>query len=237
MVTKKLIHALATQYVGIDVVQKSVEDTWAIYGIAYFMTEAFLKTLSGKNEYRHRQKLAVDKVVEIDVERPSLIDLGSAMDLDPLQEEFMALKAPLVLFILDQRILKGGNSAGISRIINRLLLNAKTGEVSNNALDTNYFIKLCEKLTHTRLDQFFTQWVYGAGCPRFTATQKFNKKKLCVDMTIVQTQGDPAKAKVLEPSTFMRDVKEETNEVYAGPVQPCFTVCVHPIYHLTCSFW
>ena len=188
------------------------------------MTEAFLKTLFGRNEYSYRQKLAVDKVVELDVERPSLFDLGNSLDIDPSQEEFMALKAPLVLFILDQRILKSGQSAGVSRIINRLLLNAKTGDLPNNALDTSSFTKLCDRLSHLKLDQFFTQWVYGSGCPRFTVSQRFNKKKLVVEMTIKQIQSAGTKDKVLDPSTFMRDVKEEANDVYAGPLQTCFTV-------------
>ena len=218
------MHALATQWFGIDIVPKGPEDLWVIYGLAYFMTEAYLKTLFGKNEYRYRQKIAVDKVVDLDVERPSLTDLGVAMDLDPSQEEFMALKAPLVLFILDQRILKTGNAAGVSRIINRLLLNAKTGEMQNNLLDTSSFIKVCDRLSHLKLDQFFNQWVFGSGCPRFSATQRFNKKKLVVEMTIKQTQGNGPSDKTLNPNTFMRDVREDAQAVYAGPLQTCFTV-------------
>ena len=224
-VTRQLVHALATQWIGIDIVPQDSKDIWAIFGMAYFITDDFLRKLCGKNEYRYRQKRATDKVVELDINRPSLIDLGPALHLDPSQNEFMALKAPLVLFILDQRILKSG-STGVVRIINRILLNAKTGDIPNGALNTAYFIKLCERLSHTKLDQFFVQWVEGAGCPKFRVTQRFNKKKLVVEMMISQVQHENIKDKALEAGTFMRDVREESHDLFAGDLQLCFTVNV-----------
>ena len=223
-VTRLLVYALATQWMGIDIVPQHLKDSWAIFGMAYFMTDSFMRRLCGKNDYRFRQKLAADRVVDIDVGRPSLIDLGPLLSLDPLQSELMELKAPLVLFILDQRILKGGSSLGVTRIIQRILLNAKTGDIQNGALDTGYFIKLCEKLSHAKLETFFSQWVYGAGCPKFRVTQRFNKKKLVVEMTITQVQSETVKERALESQTFLRDVKEEVQEVYAGEIPSVFTV-------------
>lgn len=211
---------------GIDIVPKESVDTWVVVGIAYYMTEIFMKKLSGNNEYRFRQKKASDRISELDIARPSLYDTGPLTPLDPSELEFMAIKAPLVLFILDRRLTKTSGSSGLSRIISRVFLNAKVGDMPNAAISTAYFTKTCEKLGHAKLDVFFSQWVFGAGCPRFRVTQRFNKKKLVVEMLIQQGSQGEVFDRDLDNDTFMRDVKEETRGVYAGPVQPIFTVGV-----------
>lgn len=228
-VSRQLVHALASQWMGIDIVPKEAVDTWVVVGIAYFMTDVFIKKLSGNNEYRFRQKKASGRVLELDVARPSLYDTGPLTSLDPSELDFMAIKAPLVLFILDRRLTKTSGSSGLSRIISRVLLNARVGDMPNGAITTAYFTKTCEKLGHAKLDVFFTQWIFNAGCPEFRVSQRFNKKKLVVEMMITQTHRSELTDRDLDKNTFMRDVKEELRSVYAGPVQPVFTVRI-----LTC---
>ena len=225
-VSRQLVHALAVQWMGINIVPKDPSDVWVVVGIAYFITDVFMRKLSGNNEYRYNQKRAADRVVELDVDRPSLHDTGALINLDPSELEFMELKAPLVLFILDRRLAKAGTSGGLSRIISRILLNAKVGDLANGAIDSPYFIKTCEKLGHMKFDVFFAQWVEGAGCPKFRVTQRFNKKKLVVEMMIQQIQAENIKDRDMDSETFVRDVLEEHRAVYAGPIQPAFTVCV-----------
>ena len=223
-VTRQLVHAIAVQWMGINIVAKDPSDYWVVVGVAYFITDVFMKKLSGNNEYRYNQKLAADKVVDLDVNRPSLYDLGAIVTLDPFELEFMELKAPLVLFILDRRLTKSGHSSGLSRIVSRIFLNAKVGDLPDGAVDSQYFLRTCEKLGHLKLEVFFTQWVDGAGCPKFRVTQRFNKKKLVVEMLIQQTQSEAVKEQNIESRTFIREVKEDRNDVYAGPIQPAFTV-------------
>ncbi|KAI9842282.1 MAG: hypothetical protein M1837_007352 [Sclerophora amabilis] len=222
-VTRQLVHTLASQWIGIDIIPKDPADMWVIVGISHFMTDLFMKKLSGNNEYRFRQKKLADRVCEIDVGRPSLYVLGTTLTIDQSEMEFIALKAPLVLYILDRRLAKASGSSGLSRIISRLFLNAKVGELANGALNTPQFLRTCEKLGHTKLESFFQQWVYGAGCPRFYVTQRFNKKKMVVEMLIKQIQSDHPSRR-LETDTFLRDVKEEMYSVDAGPTQAVFTV-------------
>ena len=222
-VTRQLVHGLASQWMGINIVPKEPADTWVVVGVSFFMTDIFMKKLCGNNEYRFRQKQAADRILDLDVARPSLYDTGAIISLDPLELEFMELKAPLVLFILDRRLTKASGSSGLSRIISRIFLNAKVGELGSGAVHTTYFMKTCEKLGHAKLDVFFAQWIYGAGCPRFRVTQRFNKKKLVVEMLIQQVQTEVVD-RDLEIGSFMRDVKEDIQNVFAGPVQPVFTV-------------
>lgn len=224
-VSRSLVHSLASQWMGVNIVPKEPADTWVVVGIAYFITDMFMKKLAGNNDYRFRQRQASDRVSDLDVARPSLYDTGRILSLDNSELEFMAKKAPLVLFILDRRLTKAGGSSGLSRIISRLFLNAKVGEMANSAISTAYFTKTCEKLGHTKLDVFFTQWVYGAGCPRFRVSQRFNKKKLVVEMIIQQFQHETVDRDI-EKDTFLRDVKEDIRGVFAGPIQPIFTVFI-----------
>ncbi|KAI5204694.1 hypothetical protein E4T39_03495 [Aureobasidium subglaciale] len=221
--TRVLVNALASQWVGVNIIPKEARDTWAITGISGFMRDTFMRKLAGNNEYRYQQKLASEQVFEQDVERYSIHQLGAQLDIDPSEYEFMALKSAVVLFILDRRLTKASGAAGVARIIVRLLLNAKTGDLQNGELSTDWFHRLCEKLGHTKLDAFFKQWVYGAGCPLFKVNQRFNKKKLVVEMNIYQTQRERKIKPELQPSNFMREAKEQVSEVWAPEVSDPFT--------------
>ncbi|KAL4923460.1 transcription initiation factor TFIID subunit TAF2 [Aspergillus undulatus] len=221
--TRAITHALAAQWIGVNIVPHLPVDTWVTVGVAWYITDTFMRKLCGNNEYRFRLKQMSDRVCDLDYERPSIYDMGNILSLDPSEAEFIALKAPLVLFILDRRLTKASGKATMSRIISRLFLNARMGEIPNGAVTTTFFQKTCERLGHAKLDNFFQQWVSGAGCPRFQATQRFNKKKLVVEMMIKQVQSDQPSTRDLEKNTFLRDVKEEIRHIYAGPMQPVFS--------------
>ncbi|KAF7716517.1 Transcription initiation factor TFIID subunit 2 [Penicillium ucsense] len=221
--TRCLVHALACQWSGINIIPCEPADTWVTVGVAWFITDTFMKKLCGTNEYRYRLKQMSDRICDLDYERPSIYDMGNFLKIDPSEYQFIALKAPLVLFILDRRLTKASGKATMSRIISRLFLNSRMGDIPNSAVTSAMFQRLCERFGHAKLDIFFSQWVYGAGCPRFQATQRFNKKKLVVEMMIRQVQSDQTAARDLDKDAFLRDVKEEIRHVYAGPIQPVFT--------------
>lgn len=224
-VARQLVHALASQWMGINIVAKEPSDTWVVVGIAHFITDMFMRKLSGNNEYRLRQKKAADKVCELDIGRPSIFRLGTLLALDPTEMDFLALKAPLVLFILDRRLAKATGSSGLARIVSRIFLMAKVGDLPNGCITTAQFHRTCEKLGHTKLEAFFQQWVYGAGCPRFIVTQRFNKKKLVVEMLIRQVQDDlKSQDRALDTENFARDLKEELSGVQAQQPTLLFTV-------------
>ena len=227
-VTRKLVHGLAAQYAGISFTAMEPSDMWCVTGMAYFMTDHFLKELMGDNEYRYRQKLAADRVFELDRDRPSLHTLGTILHLDPSEAEFLALKSSVIMFIMDRRIMKVNRQTGMTRIIGRTITNAKAGESDLTLLSTSKFLKTCEKVGHVKLDKFFSQWVYGAGCPEFHVTHRFSKKNLWVEVNVVQRQGSEhdhfsKQPKGLNPNYFMRDVNEDLNAIWAEPTRTVFT--------------
>lgn len=224
-VTRTLIFALATQWSGIHLVPRALADSWAVAGIATFMTDIFLKSLMGKNEYRYHQKLAADRVYDQDLNRPSLYDLGKHLELDPEERRFMTLKAGVIFFILDQRFLKTSGTSGMVRVVGRILNSAKSEESESSFLSTEKFIYQCTKSGHQKLDNFFNQWVYASGCPSFQVLQEMNKKKLQILMTFTQTHMERARIpKDLDPRNFLRETKEELKGVWAGDIPPAFVV-------------
>lgn len=227
VVVRKMVYALASQWMGVNIVPLSPSDWWVVVGGALFMTDMFLQTLFGRNDYRYRQKIYMDRVVELDVKKPPLYQIGPILRYDPSEWDFMKLKASSVLFILNQRLIKQSGKNGIGRCLWRTLLDAKTNKLGNGEISTEYFHRICEKVGHVKLEAFFNQWIYGSGCPSFLISQRFNKKKMHVEMTIRQTQGeqqgDPNEA-YLNSENFMQSLKEQAHDAHAGPVQPLFTV-------------
>lgn len=220
--TYPLVRTLAEQWVGVNVIAKEPTDQWVVAGMTGFMTDNYMMSICGNNDLRWRQKLAAEKVYDLDVDRPSLRQLGQLLHLDYSIQDFVNTKSALVLFILDRRLLKTGQT-GVQRIINKIFMDAKTGALVNGEVSTADFQRQCERFGHNKLEPFFRQWVFQSGCPIFYITQRFNKKKLVVEVTIAQKQLERITKPAFEPSNFMREIKEHVQEVWAPEVNPVFT--------------
>lgn len=232
--TRVLVHAVASQWIGVDVIAQSPYDYWIIIGGSWFMAELYLRELFGRNDWRFRQKLMVDKVTQMDHKRPSLVNLGNFLQLDPAEQEFMELKSLLVLGILHNRLVKQSGKNGVDRCLYRMLFNARQGKYVNGAINTDDFLDICEKVGHQKLDAFFKQWIEGSGCPTFECFPTFNKKKQVVQLTIKQIQADSSITTIENPlaaDDFMREAKERSRQfnpkqqwpVFVGPM----TIRIH----------
>ncbi|CAK7201317.1 Transcription initiation factor TFIID subunit 2 [Sporothrix eucalyptigena] len=228
-VTRKLVHSLAYQYFGSYIVPNQRAEMWLTVGIAYYMTDLFLCKLCGNNDYRFRIKSMSDRLAEEDRDRPSLHDLGTYTYLGDFEMEFMALKAPLVLFILDKRLTKaaGSASASLARVISKIISKANTsgwGDNNNEIISSESFRRVCEKTSQYQLEAFWNQWVLGSGCPWLTIKQRFNRKRLCVEIGIHQTQEtNAAKPRAMLHSEFWRELVEKRHGTYQRKVQRLFT--------------
>jgi len=218
---RTLAHALASQWMGVGIIPNEPLDRWVTIGLSHFMTGLYMKVRCGTNDYLFRQKAESDRLVELDVARPPLTVLGTILDLGPFEYDFMALKAPLVLFILDKRIVKATGSAGLSRVITKIIMGSNTS--GENVLTSESFRKQIEKITKYRqTEPFWNQWVLNSGCPRIQIHQKFNKKRSMIEMKIYQKQSDLLnQPRTIPKEDFLREFKEA--EVDAGEIQRFFT--------------
>lgn len=196
--TEILASALAEQYAGVNVLPKSLNDIWCIIGLSRYMAFQFLKKLLGMNHFKYMIKQKSDMLCRMDIgKRP----LGNQFFRFPINcdsdLEFMRLKAPLIMYILNQRMVRTDRSFGLSRVIPKIFLQAMSNDLNNgNCLSTSHFAHVCEKVAHHKLKNFFKNWVFNSGTPKFTITQKFNKKRMFIEMVIRQTQRSDSKSKL-----------------------------------------
>ncbi|EGO05242.1 hypothetical protein SERLA73DRAFT_82815 [Serpula lacrymans var. lacrymans S7.3] len=182
-----LSHALAYQWVGVNIQQKTWSDTWLVNGLALYMTGLFMRKLLGNNEYRYRLKRDMERVLEWD--NGSMPPMCQPQHFEPPDSAtlpFINFKAPLVLHILDRRLGKSGTSLGLSRVLPKVFLSGISGEMPNNALSTHSFLRTCRKVSGVELRSFAEQWIYGSGCPAFGFSASFNRKKMAVEITMRQ---------------------------------------------------
>lgn len=227
-VTRKLVHTLASQYFGVFINPNELTDTWIVVGLAYYMTDMYIRKLAGNNYYRYQMRTLAEHLTQVDHGRPSLHDLGRHLTLGDFELKFMALKAPLVMFILDRRLMKSSNSSGVTRVISQRVRDAMqspdTGFAKDYLVSSEQFRRQCEKKGRLRLEEFWDQWVRGSGCPRFHVTQRFNKKRLEVEVTVIQNQVKWSQdSHRLDKHEFWRDVMEERHNVLASEVPLTFT--------------
>lgn len=189
--TEKLCVALAEQYSGVHVLPKTLNDIWCTIGIARYMSYQFMKKLFGTNHYKFLFEKRCELLCDIDIGKRPLANQLFRFPINVDQDlNFINLKAPLVLSILDRRITKTDKLFGLSRVIPKIFLQAMSNDLVNgNNLSTSHFQRVCEKVAHHKLEAFFQNWVYGNGTPIFRITQKFNRKRVFIEMTIRQMQA------------------------------------------------
>ncbi|CAO3608282.1 unnamed protein product [Cunninghamella blakesleeana] len=178
--------ALARQWFGVHIIQKTWMDTWLIVGLANLMGSLFIKRHLGNNEYRLRLKKDMELCCSLDVNRAPLYNPALPSPLDPDDLSFLELKAPLVLYMLDKRMCKMGATLGLSRVIPKILVSAMSGELSQNAISTHYFMRLCRKISGFDTKTFADHWIYKSGCPKFSFSFHFNRKKMVVELFMKQ---------------------------------------------------
>jgi transcription initiation factor TFIID subunit 2 len=182
-----LAHALACQWVGINIQQKAWCDTWLVNGLGLYITGLFMRKHLGNNDYRFKLKKDMQRVIEGD--NGYMPPVCQPQNLEPPDASvlpFINLKAPLILHILDRRLGKSGTSLGLSRVLPKVFLSAISGEMTHNAISTPAFLRTCRRVSGVDPRLFAEQWIYGSGCPAFGFTASFNRKKMAVEITMRQ---------------------------------------------------
>ena len=178
--------SLIQQWVGINIIQRTIADTWIINGLALHIQSLFLRHLLGNNEYRFRLKKDIDRCVSLDQGDQWPLCVPGKADISDIS--FINLKAPLVLHILDRHLAKAGTSLGLSRVIPRIFLSALSDELTGNTLSTQSFFRTCRKVSGLDLQVFQDQWVLSSGCPHLRIQTNFIRKKFVVELSVQQYQ-------------------------------------------------
>ncbi|OCF35231.1 transcription initiation factor TFIID subunit 2 [Kwoniella heveanensis BCC8398] len=181
--------ALIQQWVGVNIIQRTLADTWLVNGLALYIQAQFIRHLLGNNEYRFRLKKDIDRCVQQDQGSQWPLCVPGTIDPpDALTTAFINLKAPLVLHMLDRHLAKTGISLGLSQVIPRIFVASLSDELVGNTVSTQYFFRQCRKISGLDLQTFQDQWIFGSGCPRLIIRTNFVKKKFVVEFGVTQVQ-------------------------------------------------
>ncbi|KAJ2908135.1 hypothetical protein GGI21_003189, partial [Coemansia aciculifera] len=169
--------AVAAQWFGSFVAAATPSDAWLVAGLAGFTAAAFVRHNLGINEHRFRLRRDMQRLCQADVNQRPLTANADG--------DFVRLKAPIVLHMLDRRMVKGGQSLGLARMAAKVLGACVSGDLGGQ-VGTAWFLRGCRRVSGVDVSGFADQWIYGTGCPVLHMAYAFNRKKLAVEITVHQ---------------------------------------------------
>ena len=171
-------HELGHQWFGDLVTCKDWGNIWLNEGFATFMEYMWMEGHFGRDQadfdrwesvrnWFQSHNLYAKPIVRHDFDDSSEFD-GNAYG-----------KGGLVLYMLRHELGDNAFYAGLKHY-----LEANRGK---NVVTAD-LVKAIEEATHTNVGQFFDQWVYGAGAPKFEIAYNYDAEKKQVALTVLQTQ-------------------------------------------------
>jgi aminopeptidase N len=171
-------HELAHQWFGDLVTTKDWGNIWLNEGFATFMETVWSESHFGKDtadfdrwegakRWFAMRSLYDKPIVRYDFEESEEFD-GNAYG-----------KGGWVLYMLRRNLGEDAFYAGLKHYL----------EVNRGKnVMTSDLTKALEEATHTNVDAFFDQWIYGAGAPKFDLSYVYDETKKQVGLTVKQTQ-------------------------------------------------
>lgn len=171
-------HELGHQWFGDLVTCKDWGDIWLNEGFATFMETIWSEAHFGKDQADYerwesaRQWFGQNNLYSKPIVRHDFNDSGEF-------DGNAYTKGGWVLYMLRHQL---GEDAFYHGLKHYLEVNRGKNVVTAD------LSKAIEEATHTNVDQFFSQWLYGAGAPKFDLSYKYDDAKHEVALTIKQTQ-------------------------------------------------
>jgi aminopeptidase N len=171
-------HELGHQWFGDLVTCKDWGDIWLNEGFATFMEAVWTEAHFGKDQADYqRWKGARDWFENSNVWSKPIVrhDFDDSSEFDDNAYD----KGGWVLNMLRHQL---GEDAFYHGLKHYLEINRGKNVVTAD------LTKAIEEATHTNVDQFFSQWIYGAGAPRFNLSYAYDSEKHQVALTVTQAQ-------------------------------------------------
>ncbi|KAJ2701697.1 hypothetical protein H4218_001297 [Coemansia sp. IMI 209128] len=209
---------VAQQWFGTYVAAGGWADQWLVVGLAAFTAAAFVRHSLGHNEHRFRLRRDMARLCHADVNQRALSYAGPRGGDDAA---FVRLKAPVVLHMLDRRMVKGGQSLGLARMAAKVLGACVSGDLgAAHAVTTAWFLRGCRRVSGVDVAAFGAQWIHGTGCPVFHMAYAFNRKKLAVEITVHQESTNAhATAPWAAPQVFRGPLTARIREADGTPYE------------------
>jgi aminopeptidase N len=171
-------HELGHQWFGDLVTCKDWGDIWLNEGFATFMETVWTESHFGKDQADYARYLNARGWFE----QANLFDKPIVRHDFNDSGEFDGnayTKGGWVLYMLRHQL---GEDAFYRGLKHYLEVNRGKNVVTAD------LAKAIEEATHTNVDQFFSQWLYGAGAPKFDLSYKYDDTKHEIALTVKQAQ-------------------------------------------------
>jgi len=171
-------HELGHQWFGDLVTCKDWGDIWLNEGFATFMEFVWTESHFGKDQADYeRWQAAHEWFQEANLYSKPIVrhDFNDSSEFDGNAYT----KGGWVLYMLRHQL---GEDAFYRGLKHYLEVNRGKNVVTAD------LVKAMEEATHNNVDQFFSQWLYGAGAPKFDLSYKYDDARHEVALTVKQTQ-------------------------------------------------
>eukprot|EP01119_Soliformovum_irregulare_P002075 TRINITY_DN1213_c4_g1_i3.p1 TRINITY_DN1213_c4_g1~~TRINITY_DN1213_c4_g1_i3.p1 ORF type:complete len:1045 (+),score=383.68 TRINITY_DN1213_c4_g1_i3:1199-4333(+) len=138
----------------------------------------------GNNEYRWLILKEIEWVCANDTGHP-LHWTNYIHPFEVINREIFQRKAPLVMYMIERRV----GTEAFRKVLSNLVNPTGEGDVLDRNLSTKKFLKMVRRLTGHDLRPFADRWIYGKGCPDFTAGFWFNRKKHILEFAFKQNKS------------------------------------------------
>jgi aminopeptidase N len=171
-------HELGHQWFGDLVTCKDWGNIWLNEGFATFTETMWTEAHYGKDQadYERWENMRGWSALHGLFEKPLVRhDFNDSSEFDGNAYD----KGGLVLYMLRRQL---GEDAFYAGVKHYLEVNRGKNVVSADLANA------IEEATHTNVDAFFSQWVYGAGAPKLEASYSYDEAKKQLALTVKQTQ-------------------------------------------------
>lgn len=171
-------HELGHQWFGDMVTTKDWANIWLNEGFATFIETMWTEVHFGKDQADYdRWQAARSWFRQTNLYEKPIVrrDFDDSSEFDQNAYD----KGGWVLYMLRHQL---GEEAFYTGLKHYLEVNRGKNVVTAD------LTKAIEEATHHNVDQFFDQWVYGAGAPKFVITSSYDAEKKQVALTVKQTQ-------------------------------------------------
>ncbi|KAK9118442.1 hypothetical protein Scep_016535 [Stephania cephalantha] len=187
----KLAYALARQWFGVYITPYAPNDDWLFEGLAWFLTDSFIKRFLGNNEARYRRYKANCAVCKADVSGATALS-SSASSIELYGTQCLGLcgkirswKSVAVLQMLEKQM----GPESFRKILQSIILRAQDTSRPLRTLSTKEFRHFANKVGNLErpfLKEFFPRWVGCAGCPFLRMGLSYNKRKNIVELAVLR---------------------------------------------------
>ncbi|KAL8244208.1 hypothetical protein R6Q59_010466 [Mikania micrantha] len=187
----KLAYGLARQWFGVYITAEAPNDEWLLDGLAWFLTDSFIKQFLGNNEARYRRYKANCAVCKADDSAATALSSSDASkalygtQCIGFYGKIRSWKSVAVLQMLEKQM----GPESFCKVLKNLVAPPKDTTHFLRTLSTKEFRHLANEVGNLErpfLREFFPRWVGSSGCPVLKMGFSYNKRKNLVELAALR---------------------------------------------------